>query len=680
MRRAVPLLLALCCAAPLTAQQVFLDRISAYPGETVRVYSSTSAPTQTVHVVRSRYFGIEETRLASGPLPGGVQPVEKGSFAWAVDSPSLDITGQISLEAWVRPIASTGNFAGILMKYRNPGEAAYGIYLMPSGQLSFYLGETGVFNPDNRLLTSSALPLDRFTHVVATFDGIKKRIYLDGRLDVSRARTGGIYNTSEPLRVGSFGSPGTSIEGDIDSAAVYSRALTPREIEERFEAEGHDPGVLPGAVAQYEFEEMVGTTLADETGNGNDLTLFNHATRGQPGPGNGPVPPMPDNWTIRFSNVDSYNPDWEVTYSFEVQPTWDAGFHAIRVSTVNGSIKIPFIVKPSPGTEARIAVLAASNTWTAYNNWSQSLYETNPGGSINRYVGLLQPSPNAQLDLLTPGAGYSPRTDAERFLYRWLDEHGYEFDLYSDLDLHRGPDLFDGYDVVIISGHSEYWSWEMIDHLEAHLDSGGYLINLSGNTMWTRVTFNADFSVMEGRKHPWGGFPTIFNPGERWHSQAGQVLGGTMRCIGRPEHEVIGTGYGILTSNGSFGSYRVVLADHWVFQGTDVWQGRLFGTRSLNGNAILGHEFDVVVPEWSPKNVQILARGAAFNGTQLDITNCNVRVVRPKSDGGDMVYFTHPSGGAVFGAPTIAFGGSLMVDNVVSKILQNVLDRFLGAS
>ena len=33
-----------------------------------------------------------------------------------------------------------------------------------------------------------------------------------------------------------------------------------------------------------------------------------------------------------------------------------------------------------------MTVLAAYNTWVAYNSWSQSLYEANPGGSINRYV------------------------------------------------------------------------------------------------------------------------------------------------------------------------------------------------------------------------------------------------------------------------------------------------------
>ena len=52
----------------------------------------------------------------------------------------------------------------------------------------FLEAETGVFNENNRLLTSNALPLNRFTYVVATYDGLTKRIYLDGRLDVSRPR------------------------------------------------------------------------------------------------------------------------------------------------------------------------------------------------------------------------------------------------------------------------------------------------------------------------------------------------------------------------------------------------------------------------------------------------------------------------------------------------------------
>ena len=81
------------------------------------------------------------------------------------------------------------------------------------------------------------------------------------------------------------------------------------------------------------------------------------------------------------------------------------------------------------------------------------------------------------------------------------------------------------------------------------------------------------------------------------------------------------------------------------------------------------------VEEWP--NVQILARGAGLSATQLDITNCDVRVVTPVSRGGDMITYRHPGGGEVFGAPSVAFSGALFVDPVASRVLENVLRRFL---
>ena len=689
--------LLLLVAGSLPAQHAFLDKWSAFPGETVTVYASVDGQT-SVGVRRSHYFGQSTLLTVSGVMPSSIQPVVTGSHAFVDDHPLLDITGDISLEAWIRPkVVRPSDWAGILLKYRNPGETAYGIYLMPGGEVSFYLGATGVFNTANRLLSTNQVAANAWTHIVATYDGSEKRLYIDGQLDVTQPRTGPIFASSMPLQVGAFnvaavpGGVDSFYDGDIDGAAVYDRALTPAEVQARFAAAGADPTILPGTVARWDFEEMDGTTFTDATGNGLDLTLVNYGTRGIPGPSEpaccsiptqvptfpSPCCPKPTNWCIRFASDDSYNPSWTPTWSFVVPPTWDPGFYRVEVS---GAYVMPFIVKPPPGQRAAIAVLANSNTWTAYNNWSNSLYDTHPGNWINRYVGMLQPHPNARLDLQLPGnGGFSPRVDAERYLYKWLDDNHYEFDIYTDLDLHKDPTLLSGYRALIIQGHSEYWTWEAMNHVEAFLVGGGNLVNLSGNTMWSRVTYSPDFTVMEGRKHPWGGFASIFPPGERWHSQDGQVVGGTFRCIGRPEHAILGTGYGVLLNNGSFGAYSVENQNHWVFAGTGVQHGDFFGTSSLNGNAILGHEIDEIHPQWSPANIELLARGANFvSNYRLDVSNCNVRQFPPATEGGDMIYYDHPGGGGVFGAPTVAFGGSVMLDAVASQVLRNVLDRFLA--
>jgi len=678
MRTTTAALALLIGSSPGFAQEGYLDRLSAAPGETVSVHVSGDA---TISVWRSRYFGDDTLLLQEGPFGVPAPTDAPGSYALVSTRPALEITGDISLEAWVRPVAGSGGaFRGILSKYSVPNDTAYNIYLMPSGQLSFYLSDDGVFTTDNRTLSTEPLPTGTWTHVVATYDGEQKRIYLDGQLDVADPRTGPIFDNAEPVRVGAYGSGGAAAEffdGEIDSPAIYDRALTPAEIEQRF-AEKADytasnPGVLPGAVAQWNFGELDGAVLADATGNGHDLTLVNYGTRGVPGPSPrlGPT----GSHSIRFSEADLYDLGWPSPFAFVIPPTWESGMYYVQV----GSQKLPLVVKPDPSARRRIAVLAATNTWHAYNAWSgNSLYTLHPGspGPISYYVNMRQPNPGVCFSC-TPGGGYQHLVDAERYLYKWLDDHGYRFDLYSDLDLHRDPDLLEPYAVLILNGHSEYWSHEMVDHVEAFQAQGGSIVNLSGNTMWSLVTYNDDFTIMEGRKHPHGSGSIPAD--ERWHSQAGGVLGGTLRCLGRPEHAVIGTGYGVLASSPNFGWARVLEPEHWVFAGTGVGPHSVFGERAPNGGRMFGHESDVVLPQWTPANAVVLARAEyPVLVSSLDVSNCQSRSTSSVQVGGDIVYFDHPGGGGVFGIPSVAAGSSLIGDPVASQMVDNVLRRFLG--
>ena len=678
--RALPLVLSLLCLGARTAtQHVFIQPQSAAPGETVQVYASTQHQYQ-VFVYRSFYFGDEVEVERSSPIQGQPQGRKSGSYAWVATNPALEITGPLSLEAWIRPAtAGNGGFQGILTKSSVGQNVAYMMYLTDTGRLSFYLSRSGQFIPASRLVTAQ-IANRVWTHVVATWDGTTMRVYLNGELRASRPFAGPIFDTPEPLRVGAYASAGVAgqfFDGEIDSPAIYNRALTAPEIAQRH-AERADyipsnPGVLPGAVAQWNFGERDGLVLLDATGNGHDLTLVNYATRGVPGPSPRTAPQ--ESHSVRFAGDDRLNPAWTSDYGFTIPPSWDSGFYIVEVRRPGGSQRVPLIVKPAPPARERIAVLAATNTWHAYNEWSKSLYTTSIPGDLAYYVGMRQPNPGGQADLHSPGIGISHLVDAERYLYKWLDDNGYPFDLYSDLDLHRDASLLDAYDVLMISGHSEYWSHRMVDHVEAFQNAGGSVVNLSGNTMWSLVTYDPTYSVMEGRKHPHSSGTVPAD--ERWHSQDGEPLGGTLRCIGRPEHAVIGTGFGI-GSGGARGWAIVLQPQHWIFAGTGVVQGQRFGESGLNGGAMMGYEIDVIDPQWTPANVEVVGVGQyPTPTTQLDISNCQTRVRSTTTQGGEVIYFDHPGGGGVFGIPSVTVGGTLVIDPVASGVLRNVLNRFL---
>ncbi|GEM_PF-2275551 len=44
---------------------------------------------------------------------------------------------------------------------------------------------------------------------------------------------------------------------------------------------------------------------------------------------------------------------------------------------------------------------------------------------------------------------------------------------------------------MLIVGHDEYWSQEMLDHLESYIYNGGNVAVFSGNTCYRQVRFES---------------------------------------------------------------------------------------------------------------------------------------------------------------------------------------------
>jgi hypothetical protein len=123
---------------------------------------------------------------------------------------------------------------------------------------------------------------------------------------------------------------------------------------------------------------------------------------------------------------------------------------------------------------------------------------------------------------------------------------------------------------------------------------------------------------------------------------------------------VVCTEAGIMTAS----PYRVVDASHWVFEGTGLHNGDAFGAVSLHervhGGAS-GHETDKM-SGYSPAGTVLLAKG-----------------LNPDDGGAEMVtYQVDHSGGAVFSVGSITYPSCLLVDEHISRITKNVINRFLG--
>lgn len=355
-----------------------------------------------------------------------------------------------------------------------------------------------------------------------------------------------------------------------------------------------------------------------------------------------------------------------------------SGLYYFHAKTETGVFfSFPWIVAPAR-PQAKVAVLASNINWNAYNNFGgRSNYihpdRFPPTPTVNarldlkrytdpthRYYDIEDYAPlsfdrpelinhvpeHVQVTAPIEGRAACHVAPTEWRLLGWLEREGFEYDLYAETQFHAGVLNLDEYRVLIISTHPEYWSKEMYIRLKAWVvERGGRLLYLGGNGLNCAVEFLDAYTVIY-RNGAGGGPPRE----SRFH----QYVESEANLLG-----VVYTDPGAMTA----APYRVVDASHWVFTGTGLKSDDVFGERSLHmrvpGGAS-GHETDKISSS-SPKNVMLLAKG-----------------MNPNDGGAEMVYYETDSGGAVFSAGSICYPSSILVDDGVSKITANVLNRFLG--
>jgi hypothetical protein len=353
----------------------------------------------------------------------------------------------------------------------------------------------------------------------------------------------------------------------------------------------------------------------------------------------------------------------------------------------------PWVVAPARPC-APIAVLASTNTWLAYNNFGgrsnyinadrlpdlptvnarQDLIRYTHSGSFNvwgfpdsQYLPLSfeRPEPGNSVgeheEVTDPIRGRLPcgMAPAEWRLLGWLEREGFDYDYYSETQLHFGEIDLDAYRVLVLSVHPEYWSREMYQSVKRWVfERGGRLLYLGGNGLNCEVEFlGRDRLRFKTFLNPSDGgalgMPDPNNPSVYLESRMHRTLESEANLLG-----VVCTESGIMTA----APYQVLDDRHWAFTGTGLRNGDLFGQASLHerihGGAS-GHETDKRSPH-SPPGTQLLAKG----------TN-------PDDGGAELVCFETPSGGAVFSAGSISYIHSLLVDPPLSRITSNVLTRYL---
>lgn len=343
--------------------------------------------------------------------------------------------------------------------------------------------------------------------------------------------------------------------------------------------------------------------------------------------------------------------------------------------------KALFVVRPAPDrATARILYKIPLLTYHAYNLVDGEEYD--PVGRRGHWCLYNTPRPEelpgpypTGVGLHRPGGGtgatpydvtnfdpFDP-TPRQTFVHwdarfiGWMERAGYAVDYCTDVDLHReGADLLAPYRLLVSVGHDEYWSEAMRAAVEGHVAAGGNAAFFGGNTCWWRVVFDDEHT---------------FSRIEFWH-EAGQpensMIGVSFRHGGERDRDHHPTPVG----------YRVQHAGHWVYAGTGLREGDVFG--AAPDEYLVGYECDGAEFDRADLAAGLPAVPTGADGTPKGFTILGVGDARRSGWGfgnsaATMGVFSRQ--GTVFNGATtdwarVLTGGTCPV---LDRITRNVLDR-----
>jgi N,N-dimethylformamidase len=709
----------------------YLDRFSHRPGESFAVYVSLrDGGSYRAHLVRvvcadpnpagpgmrlDDLSGVFDRSVA-----GRHQPIRLGSYGIVPAGPVRDARSACTWSVLVWP--------GVLDQGRTvlaeqDGHAGVALGVSDSGACARLTWRGGTVE----LCTGVALSARRWYRVWLTADPAGGRVAV-GQCALERGTPAHAAAQADGLVLPSGG----PVLFAAENAEAPCRHFTGKLEDPAISAGWHNawPDPPAGAVlAAWDFADGIGSQAVTDTGpQCRHGRLVNLPARGMVGA----------RWTgremcwrhaprdyaaIHFHDDDLADCGWQADFTWNIPDDLPSGAYALHLTCDAGEDFLPFYVLPRrSGPFAPIAFLAPTFTYQAYANHARGntdaahfarvaawgAYPANP----DQFPVYGRSTYNVHADrsgfcfssrrrpLLTMRPGFITFNDpygsgvrhypGDTHLIAWLTAKGLAFDVITDEDLDdEGVELLAPYRMVLTGSHPEYHTLGTLDGLQAYTGRGGKLAYLGGDGFYWRVARSRELpEVIELRRAEGGVRAWAAEPGEYYHQLDGQY-GGLWRRNRRPPQMLVGVGF---SGQGRFEGtyYRRLPASYeqefaWMFAGIDEEK---IGDYGLSGGGAAGFELDRADPLLgTPENAAILARSenppASFIPVFEEMLSDIATVTGEKPADlmrGEIVYFTTPSGGAVFSVGSITFCGSLWHNGFtgpVSRLLENVVRHFL---
>ena len=182
----------------------------------------------------------------------------------------------LSVSVWIK-LNITQNTRIFVANYANVKGFGLGINDLTNNQIKWFTSTDG--GSSNTLNSSTILTNNTWYHIVGTFDGTTKRIYVNGVNESNISWINPIGYTGALSSIGALKDTNRqNLNGSIDDVRIYNRALTLPEVEALYKSKRKRIGgsLANGLVAHYEMDgEEIGSTVStviDVSGNSNHGT------------------------------------------------------------------------------------------------------------------------------------------------------------------------------------------------------------------------------------------------------------------------------------------------------------------------------------------------------------------------------------------------------------------------
>jgi parallel beta-helix repeat protein len=207
---------------------------------------------------------VNKAAWANGHSAGGLAFIGDENYAQITNDESLNITGQITLSAWVRPTANDA-------RYPERNILTHGYTLSPNREVFLRIKDgqyqVGTWTDTTTVAASAPMlaeDVDTWVHLVGTYDGVAWRLYRNGQLLAIQPDANGAIAVDADWFIGGLKTEGgvTRIfRGRIDEVRLYNRAISPEEVADLFAGTRYGE-ILPKEIVLGDQKPYQGAPLA----------------------------------------------------------------------------------------------------------------------------------------------------------------------------------------------------------------------------------------------------------------------------------------------------------------------------------------------------------------------------------------------------------------------------------